>query len=170
MGAPSKNANTQNLIIQQETNAHAGAIERLLNIAFGPGRFAKTAERLREGNHPVDELCLVAFEGDQMRASVRFWPIKIGTDDALLLGPLAVDPSQRGKGIGIDLMKAAIEKARTLGTAHILLVGDEPYYARVGFQNVDVGSITLPGPVDPNRILLLGLQDTEKKLQGSVKI
>ncbi len=133
-------------------NAHA--IAALLDLAFGPGRFAKTAARLRENNQPVEALSLLAFEGDDLRASVQFWPIMIGQAPALLLGPLAVDPQHRGKGIGLELMAHGLDKARGLGHALVLLVGDAPYYAKVGFVPAPPGALVMPGPVDPARLLI----------------
>ncbi len=148
------------LHIAQEQPAHGPAIDRLLAAAFGPGRFAKTAERLREGNRPLTALCMVAFEGDAMRASVRFWPIHIGETAALLLGPLAVDPVERGRGIGLDLMSHALDKAASLGHELVLLVGDLPYYEKVGFIRAGDGRVRLPGPVDPDRVLVRPLTAT----------
>jgi len=149
---------TLSLKIEQEQAAHAPAIDRLLAAAFGPGRFAKTAERLREGNRPVADLCMVAFEGVAMRASVRFWPIRIGDTQALLLGPLAVDPAERGRGIGLDVMSQALDKAAALGHELVLLVGDLSYYEKIGFIRAGDGRVRLPGPVDPNRILVRPLK------------
>ncbi len=156
---------------QTETAAHAPQINALLDTAFGPGRFAKTAERLREGNASIADLCVAAYVDGVMRASVRYWPITIGDTDALLLGPLAVDPTCRGQGIGIALMQHTLAKAKALGHAYVLLVGDEPYYARVGFAKAAQGSIHLPGPVDADRILLLSLQGKDfARLKGDVSV
>ena len=130
----------------------------LLDLAFGPGRRAKTAERLREGNRPVAELCLVAYESGHLRASVEFWPVLIGHTSALLLGPLAVDPAHRGREIGLNLMAYGLEKAKALGHALVILVGDEPYYAKVGFFKAP-GMVRLPGPVRPERVLIRALKD-----------
>jgi predicted N-acetyltransferase YhbS len=133
-------------------------IEALNEAAFGPGRFAKSAYRLREGVSPVPGLSFVAIENGTLRGSVRFWPIKVGGEEALLLGPLAVETAERGRGIGIALMQAGIEAARQGLWGAILLVGDEPYYAKVGFARVPPGRVKFPGPVDPTRILGLSLK------------
>lgn len=132
-----------------------GQIEHLLDSAFGPGRFAKTAYRLREGVAPIAELSLAAWEDSVLRGSVRFWPIDLGNSGlpALLLGPLAVEPAQRGRGIALRLMELALEKAAALGYCCVLLVGDEPYYARVGFSAQAARNLRMPGPVDQNRLL-----------------
>jgi predicted N-acetyltransferase YhbS len=149
--------------LRPEAASDEGRIEALNTAAFGPGRFAKSAYRLREGVLQVADLSFVAIEhvegkGDVLRGSVRFWPIRVGGEEALLLGPLAVETAQRGRGIGIGLMQAGIEAARRGPWCAILLVGDEPYYAKVGFAQLPPGRIKFPGPVDPKRILGLSLK------------
>jgi predicted N-acetyltransferase YhbS len=156
--------------IRLETAADAAAVEALNADSFGPGRFAKSAYRLREGVGPVAELSLVAVEDDVLRGSVRFWPIMVGGHEELLLGPLAVQTSQRGRGMGIALMQAGIAAAGQGPWRGILLVGDEPYYARVGFARLPPGRVTFPGPVDRNRILGLSLKGGEMlALSGQVR-
>jgi predicted N-acetyltransferase YhbS len=156
--------------IRLETAADAPAIEALNAESFGPGRFAKSAYRLREGVDPVASLSRVAVEDDVLRGSVRFWPILVGGHEELLLGPLAVDTRQRGRGMGIALMQAGISAARQGPWRGILLVGDEPYYARAGFARLPPGRVSFPGPVDPGRILGLSLKGGEMlALSGQVR-
>ena len=139
--------------IRPERPEDAPLVEALNEASFGPGRFAKSAYRLREGVDPVAGLSFVAVEDEQLRGSLRFWPVSIGMERSLLLGPLAVQSDQRGRGIGIALMKRGIEEARGQGHASIILVGDEPYYVRVGFARIAPGKVRFPGPVDPERVL-----------------
>ena len=153
-----------------ETQADGAAIETLNADSFGPGRFAKSAYRLREGVRPVAALSFVAIEDGVLRGSVRFWPISVGGHEELLLGPLAVQNGQRGRGIGIDLMQAGIAAARAGPWRGILLVGDEPYYARVGFSRLPPGRVKFPGPVDQHRILGLSLKGGEMlTLTGEIR-
>jgi predicted N-acetyltransferase YhbS len=144
--------------LRPEAAGDAARIAALNESAFGPGRFAKSAYRLREGVAAVAGLSFVAVENGVLRGSVRFWPIRIGGHEALLLGPLAVEMAERGRGIGIALMQAGIEAARQGSWGAILLVGDEPYYAKVGFSRLPPGRVKFPGPVDPNRVLGLSLK------------
>ena len=89
---------------------------------------------------------------------MRFTPILIGgKGGALLLGPLAVDPAFANQGHGRGLVATALEAARSADLALVVLVGDEPYYARLGFKRVPHGQIVLPGPVDPDRLLAVEL-------------
>ena len=156
--------------IRPERPEDAAQVEALDNDGFGPGRFAKTAYRLREGVEPERELGFVAVENGALVGSVRFWPIVVGEQKSLLLGPLAVRTDERGRGIGIALMQAGIEKARALGYATILLIGDEPYYARVGFSGLPPGAVHFPGPVDRARILGLSLKPNALlDLNGAVR-
>jgi len=156
--------------VRLETPQDASAIEALNAEGFGPGRFAKSAYRLREGVNPVAGLSFVAVEDGVLRGSVRFWPIKVGGHEELLLGPLAVQGNQRGRGIGIGLMQAGIEAAQKGPWRGILLIGDEPYYAKVGFSRLPPGRVKFPGPVDQNRILGLSLKAGELlNLSGEVR-
>ncbi|AWZ01606.1 hypothetical protein RHODOSMS8_02076 [Rhodobiaceae bacterium] len=143
--------------ILPETPAHEADIEALHDLSFGPGRFAKTAYRMREGVPPVSSLSFVAFTdvggASRMVGSIRFSPLVIGGNQGLLLGPLAMDPSVRGQGGGLDLMRTALDAARAEGHQFVILVGDAPYYAKVGFKQVPPGKIALPGPVDKSRLL-----------------
>lgn len=155
--------------IRPEAPGDDAQIEALVAGAFGPGRFAKSAYRLRDGVHAEAGLSFVAVENGILRASVRFWPVFVGSDRALLLGPLAVQSDQRGRGIGIALMQKGIAEAKARGHRAIILVGDEPYYGRVGFKPVAKGRVKFPGPVNAARILALGLADGAfDALQGDV--
>jgi predicted N-acetyltransferase YhbS len=140
-----------------EAPHQSAAVEALNDRAFGPGRYAKTAHRLREGRHMVAELAFVATDGGLVAGSVRHWAIAIGEAGALLLGPLAVDPARRNQGIGGTLMNRSLERARELGYRLVILVGDLPYYTRAGFQTVPLGQIQFPGPVNYARLLYLEL-------------
>jgi predicted N-acetyltransferase YhbS len=161
--------------VRLETPGDAAKVAALNANSFGPGRFAKSAYRLREGVTPVAALSFVAIEktpggGEVLRGSVRFWPIQVGGHEELLLGPLAVQGDQRGRGIGIALMQAGIAAAQSGSWRAILLVGDEPYYAKVGFSRLPPGRVRFPGPVDQNRILGLSLKAGELlNLSGEVR-
>ncbi len=155
----------ENIVLLDEAPGHLGAIETLLDLSFGPGRFAKSSYRLREGVKPLTELCAVAEIDGMIRGSIRYWPIVIEYGDvkpalpALLLGPLAVDPELRGKGVGIALMKHTLERAKQAGHQAVILVGDEPYYAKLGFSRLAAMGLEMPTPQDPNRLLGLNLVD-----------
>ncbi len=132
----------------------AASIAALHARVFGPGRFARTAYRVREGTGTVSPYCRGAFAGNQLVAALRMTEVTIGGRvGALLLGPLAVDPDFANQGFGRRLIGEAIEAARAGGVRLIVLVGDEPYYGRFGFKPVPPGQIRLPGPVDPRRLL-----------------
>ena len=141
------------LVITPETAADSQAVEKLNDRAFGPGRFARTAYRLRERVPPDLALSFVARVGTFLVGSNRLTPVLCGGAPGLLLGPLAVDPAFRSRGIGEALVERSLAAAREAGHQFVVLVGDEPYYARMGFRRVPVGRLTLPGPVDLQRLL-----------------
>jgi predicted N-acetyltransferase YhbS len=147
------------ITILPETADDAVAVERLHERTFGPGRLAKTAYRIREGAPHRLELSFTARIGTLMIGSVRLTAIRIGRTKALLLGPLTVEPPFRGRGIGRALIAQALAEAKAQGHRLVVLVGDEPYYARDGFKRIAAGRASMPGPVDPARLLVCELSE-----------
>ena len=154
------------ITIRNETLHDIEAREALLDRAFGDARFAKAAERLREGRLPAEGLALIAEDDNCVVGTVRLWHVVAGpARPALLLGPLAVDDAWRGLGIGADLMRRATEAAQELGHEAILLVGDAPYYARFGYSAEKTGALWMPGPYERDR--LLGVELIPGALDGA---
>jgi predicted N-acetyltransferase YhbS len=145
------------ITILPETPDDAEAIERLHERTFGPGRYARSAYRLREGRDHVLELSYTARIGTLLVGSLRMTPICIGETKALLLGPLTVEPPFRAHGIGTALIARALADAKTAGHRLVVLVGDEPFYGKCGFKRIPKGQVKLPGPVDPARLLVAEL-------------
>jgi predicted N-acetyltransferase YhbS len=145
--------------ILPETADDALAIERLHERTFGPGRYAKSAYRLRDRMPHWPELSFTARIGTLLVGSVRSSPIRIGDTRALLLGPLTVEPPFRERGIGYALIERAVAEAKAKGHRLVVLVGDEPYYGKSGFKRIPKGRALMPGPVDPARLLVCELVD-----------
>ncbi len=145
------------LTIQPESGDEALAIERLHERTFGPGRYAKTAYRLRERVPHRLDLSFTAHIGTLLVGSVRLSSVCIGQTKALLLGPLTVEPAFRERGVGQTLIERALEEARAKGHRLVVLVGDEPYYGKAGFKRIPPGRVIMPGPVDPARLLVAEL-------------
>jgi predicted N-acetyltransferase YhbS len=143
--------------ILPERPQDAPAIERLHERTFGPGRYARTAFRIREGAAHLPELSFTAWVGTLMVGSIRLTPIRIGDTKALLLGPLTVEPPFRDRGIGLALIRRSLDDARERGHSLVVLVGNEPYYGRAGFRPIPKGRAKMPGPVDPDRLLVAEL-------------
>lgn len=142
-----------------QTAADAPAIEKLEERAFGPGRYARTAYRLREGVEADLSLSFVAHVGTLLVGANRMTPILVADAPALLLGPLTVEPAFRSQRLGEALVKKTLDAARDAGHGLVLLVGDLDYYSRLGFARVPRGKITMPGPVDPQRLLYCELRE-----------
>jgi predicted N-acetyltransferase YhbS len=145
------------LLIRTEQPIDSESIERLHERAFGPGRFARTASRLREGASHLLDLSFTAMVGTLLVGSVRMTPVKAGEVPALMLGPLTVEPAFESRGIGAALMRRSLDAAKAKGHTLVLLVGDEPYYSRFGFKRIPPQQLQLPGPVNPARFLALEL-------------
>ncbi|MFZ1416041.1 MAG: N-acetyltransferase [Defluviicoccus sp.] len=140
-------------IAHAPTDADA-RVESLLDRAFGPSRHLKTAQRLRDGRLPAEGLAFIVHDRTAILGTISFWHVRIGhSADALLLGPMAVEPALRGQGIGIALINHGLERAKRLGHRAVILVGDELYYGRFGFAVDITQAISLPGPVDRERFL-----------------
>src|SRR5215472_12034044 len=145
--------------IREERIADVAAREALLDEAYGAARFAKTSERLREGRPPANRLSLVATDHGALVGTVRLWNVAAGPGrNALLLGPLAVHPDHRNRGIGTALMRHAIARARLAGHGAILLVGDVAYYGHFGFSAALTGGLRMPGSYERDRLLALELR------------
>lgn len=152
--------------IRNERSTDIAARERLLDAAFGPARFAKASERLRQDRFAADGLSFVASERGRLIGTIRLWNVSAGGGrPALLLGPLAVAADARGRGIGVSLMQRALREAKRLGHRSVLLVGDAPYYSRFGFSADKTGALRLPGPYEQHR--LLGLELKTGALDGA---
>jgi predicted N-acetyltransferase YhbS len=145
------------LTILPETADDAVAIDRLHERTFGPGRYARSAYRIREGRGHALDLSFTARIGTLLVGSVRLTLIAIGETPALLLGPLTVEPPFRQRGIGRSLIDRALSDAKAKGHRLIVLVGDEPFYGKIGFRRIPKGQVKMPGPVDPARLLVAEL-------------
>jgi predicted N-acetyltransferase YhbS len=146
------------IAIREERSTDICAREALLDACFGPERFRKTCQRLRENRWPADGLALAAEINGRLVGTVRLWNVTAGPGrPALMLGPLAVDRSLQDLGIGSKLMREALARAAALGHRAVLLVGDAPYYARFGFSTKATSELWLPGPYERHRFLGLEL-------------
>ena len=150
---------TSDLLLRPIVAADDTEISALHARVFGPGRFARTAYRVREGTLFASPFCRAIVDADgRIIAAIRYTAITIGGQPgALLLGPLAVDAAHANQGHGRRLMAAGADLARGAGQRLIVLVGNAPYYGRLGYETIPFGQITLPGPVDPARLLALEL-------------
>lgn len=153
------------VMITDESSADILAREKLLGESFGPARFLKTCERLREGRRPAPGLALAAKQDARLIATVRLWPVLAGGHAALMLGPLAVAGHCRSLGLGAAMIEEGLARAKARGWGAVLLVGDAPYYARFGFERRFTERLVMPGPVERERFL--GLELAKGALDGA---
>jgi predicted N-acetyltransferase YhbS len=149
---------SENVFTRPELPSDGAALEALHRLAFGPGAYARAAFRVREQAPHDVALSFVRLRDDELIASVRLTPIRIGEHAGHLLGPLVVDPCCKGRGHGKALLALAVEEARKARSPFIVLVGDEPYYGPFGFRPLPTGSVLMPGPVDSARLLVAELE------------
>ncbi len=147
------------LVYLTEDASHDAAIEIINEEAFGPGRFARAAARIREQGPHDRSLSFICTDYGETIASVRMTPVFAGTVRGHLLGPLAVRPSHKNQGIGRELVRIAVEAARRKGSEAVILVGDPPYYQPLGFEKVRYAALEFPGPVDPARVLVVPMAE-----------
>jgi predicted N-acetyltransferase YhbS len=158
------------LVYLTEDASHDAAIELINEEAFGPGRFTRAAERIREQGPHDRHLSFVCADGGETIASVRMTPVLAGPAPTHLLGPLAVRPSYKNVGIGRELVRIAVEAARRAGSHAVILIGDPPYYGPLGFAPTRPGALSMPGPVDPRRVLAACFDELKAEdLQGVIR-
>jgi predicted N-acetyltransferase YhbS len=145
-------------VIRTERASDVAAREALLDASFGEGRHARTCQRLREGRNPADGLAFTATRRGELIGTVRLWHVSAGDTPALVLGPLAVEASCRGLGVGAALMMRALDRAQARGHGAVILLGDASYYSRFGFCALGTDSLSLPGPFERDRLLALELR------------
>jgi predicted N-acetyltransferase YhbS len=156
MQAPTPPGDSERFRLLRERPEDGPEVERLLDLAFAPGRSALSSYRLRQDIAPVAELCtLVRDEYDALAGCIRYWPVRIGAGGApaLLLGPVAVHPTRQGEGIGALLMRETLADAASLGWTRVVLVGDLPYYGQFGFSREAAQKLEFPPPYNPERLL-----------------
>jgi predicted N-acetyltransferase YhbS len=143
--------------LEEETEADWWEVEALYDLCFAPGRTALSSYRLRNGVAKVAELCLTLRDADgTLAAVIRYWPVRVGGQRVLLLGPIAVHPTRQGEGLGNLLILESLAEAARLGWERVLLVGDAPYYKRFGFRTI--AGVVMPPPTNPDRVLALSLR------------
>lgn len=154
--------------LAQETKSDWWEVEALYDLCFAPGREALSSYRLRDNVQPIRDLSYVARDGDYILAgAIRYWPVLVGGELTLLLGPVAVHPTRQGEGLGGILIRETVERAKVLNWDRVLLVGDAPYYKRFGFE--PVAQVQMPPPTNPDRVLGLALQaDAWAGVSGAV--
>jgi predicted N-acetyltransferase YhbS len=145
--------------IRSERASDVAAREALLDASFGANRQSRTCQRLRDGRAPAEGLALSVVRQGRLVGTVRLWHVSAGGVPALMLGPLAVDPSCRKLGVGAALMKQALAAAAARGHGAVILLGDAAYYERFGFTPAKTGALSLPGPFERERLLGLELRD-----------
>ena len=157
-------------IIPETPDLHAAQIEALYDRTFGPGHFAKTAERLREGNASLPDVTRVAVSDGKVIGVCRVWPIFVGDarTPSLFIGPVAVSPDFQGQRLGLTITGEALEAATKAGWGSAIIIGSPTYFGELGFEGVAPDRFTFPGPQDMSRVMVLGLAGDTDALDGTL--
>lgn len=159
-------------VIPETPDQHAAAIEALYDRTFGPGHFAKTAERLREGNASLPEINRVAVSEGVVIGVCRVWPIKVGAANtpSVFIGPVAVDPGFQGQRLGLSITGEALEAATKAGWGAAVIIGSPTYFGELGFEPVAPQRFTFPGPQDMTRVMVRNLAGSADALNGAIRV
>lgn len=158
-------------IIPETPALHAAEIEALYDRTFGPGHFAKTAERLREGNASLPEINRIAVSDGKIIGVCRVWPIIVGAQStpSVFIGPVAVDPGFQGQRLGLSITGEALEAATIAGWGAAVIIGAPIYFGELGFEQVDAARFTFPGPQDMARVMVRNLAGSADALSGAIR-
>jgi predicted N-acetyltransferase YhbS len=156
------------LVLRSERPQDGPLVDALIDHAFGPGRFTKVSERVREFASFAPELSMCAWTGERLLGCARMWRVRVGGRPVMFLGPFAVEQGERNAGFGARLIERACEAARVASESHVVLVGDEPYFSRLGFTRAAGRHVVMPGPVDQRRVLVRALSSEAGELAGAV--
>ena len=142
-------------------------IEQLLDRVFGEDRHARTAYRIREGMEWLEALSFAVLDADEMLVgTIQCYPVSLLSKEGALVplvmvGPVAVVPERQGEGFGVGLMMAMLDAEARMADEGSpvfpqVLIGDEEYYGRWGFNAGSTGGWECPGPYEKERLLARG--------------
>lgn len=145
-------------------------LEALLDLAFGTDRHGRTAYAVRDGTEPVGDLSFVAMLDGKPAGSLQCWPVALtapgaDTQPLIMVGPVAVHPGHRNQGIGKHMTRIVTQRLDVAGLS-AMMIGDPDYYEVFGFLSGPASGWTLPGPVEPHRILLRPAPGSEWPSKG----
>ena len=161
--------------IRQENKDDFNAVFEVNKLAFGQESEANLVELLRNSNAFIPELSLVAIMDNQIIGHILFTKIKIINDEkneteSLALAPMAVRPAFQNKGIGKQLIRCGLDKAKDLNYQSVIVLGHENYYPKFGFEPADKWNIKSPYEVPTNVFMAIELTtDGLKNVSGLVK-
>ncbi|MGF1461929.1 MAG: GNAT family N-acetyltransferase [Maricaulaceae bacterium] len=135
------------------------AAEAAIAAVFGPGRFARAAQRLRErAQSRLDWGCACVAADGSIAGVVQAWAITAGGAPAVFFGPLAVLPNHRRQGVSAGLVRAGLQAARAAGETRAVVFGQLSVFGPLGFVRAQPGRFTPPGWLNPDKLLIQDLR------------
>jgi len=121
-------------VIRPEEPGDHRAVRALNDSAFETPAEANLVDALRERARPV--ISLVAEIHGAIIGHVMLSPVTLSSrpePQIMGLGPMAVAREHRGEGIGSALVRAGLERCKSLGYGAVVVLGHPDYYPRFGF-------------------------------------
>jgi predicted N-acetyltransferase YhbS len=161
------------IFIRQERPEQYSTTEEMTKQAFLHEEYSDKKEHLlvrniRKSDAFIPELSLVAInQSDEVVGHILLSKITIvdhdKVADSLALAPVSVAPSFQKKGIGSQLIRAALQKAKELGYHSVIVLGHKDYYPKFGFKQASLWNIRPPFEV-PDEVFM-ALELTERSLE-----
>jgi len=162
------------IIIRPETAGDYPKIAKVNELAFGQGNESLLIEKLRNTSDFILDLSLVAEYKNDVVGHILFYPVKINDGSvrhtSLALAPMCVHPSHQRKGIGSELIREGLKRAKDMGYGSVIIVGHPEYYPKFGFKKASKYGIKAPFDAPDNAFLALELvEGTLRKIKGIVE-
>ena len=91
-------------------------------------------QRLHQSPDFIPQLSLVYMIDNQILGYILFSKVIIGTENALVLAPLVVDPKHQNQKIGSQLIKEGHKIALAMGFSQIVVFDYPNFYSRFGYK------------------------------------
>lgn len=164
------------LLTRDAVTADAAAIAAVVHAAFGPAEGAEISElvtALMADPSAQPLLSLVTTHDDQVVGHVLFTHTRLEPAHtaarSAILAPLAVHPTQQGRGHGGQLIADGLMRLASAGTALVFVLGYPAYYSRHGFVPASPHGLAAPYPIPAEHADAWMVQALRPNILGQVR-